>query len=33
MSLMINALLMSCVAFVSMLFLAWLAYGEGGRKG
>ncbi|GCA57914.1 hypothetical protein PSCT_04131 [Pseudomonas sp. SCT] len=33
MSLLINALVMSCVAFVSMLLLAWLAYGEDDRKG
>jgi hypothetical protein len=33
MSLMINAFVMSCMAFVVMLFLAWLAYGSGDRKG
>jgi hypothetical protein len=33
MSLMINALVMSCMAFAAMLFLAWLAYGGSDRKG
>lgn len=33
MSLMINALVMSCMAFVAMLLLAWLAYGGSDRKG
>lgn len=32
MSLLINALVMSCVAFAAMLFLAWLAYADAERK-
>lgn len=32
MSLLINALVMSCAALVVMLLLAWLAYADADRK-